>query len=1236
MVNKKKNRRQQRQSQRQRQETSSDGTRSTTTRTQQPPSRMGNQPVVGGDEGGAFDEPVSRSASYSDDGDTTVSEGEPPRLNLSRRVVAPPPEQHTQQSAPQQQQQHQHRTNVVAELSERFLLSKKTEPSSSLLLLQHSPSGASLLPTDEPTTRTCSPTPSCCYSEEGQEVVVSGTDGVLQQATGDLSSIDTTGADVNLELTTTTGSPPLSSLHHNRFLEEKKDEDLGFASSASLSSSRNDHPSSEDEEDDDENDDDGAPMKDLQDGGDDHHTDRHSGLMGSPYPHGSLLEGSPDDSGFFTASQSSDVTTARPSSLLEGPEEPLLAPSAEELALSSSHSLPHLDDDDGSSSDVEAAADNDCTPRTRPASNTSSSSSAARVRIRRRSDYDSVVSTLQSNSHFALARGRLERHSLTGASPPTSPDKSPPDSKSTHPTLENRYRSPHKSLALETTVDTVCTSMTEEDEFEPTIVPREPINNGPLLTVVDTPQDGPPLTADSAVSVDSVTAHLAVTEKTPVRDDAIDCHHSAVTDTASVLDDAIDQATSLQHVEGEIPNTPLPARVTDVTVSRSDAHEASVPLPTAESIAAVETTDESSAKPSSVEAARRAQGLSAEFRESVSSVSSESPLCPSSTQGSIDARESRTTTVELAHSESLASDISEMKDGPDVETRLSETKPIVPDERLKPDAPDEAPDETNHDQRLEESHPQDHSGPDSFSAAEQFQLSESYSSDQIPTNPIESEITDSPEKTAASREAQDLSLPDLNHEPKSKRETPLFDQPTPHEQRDGTAHPSGFQICPSTDDATREGDIDALHSSFSSAAATQPALLDIDAATAAASAVLKGDTPKADKQHESPKFVKTILGSPTLAERKAALYTPRRSGKRDPTAVLQLAERPASMFTNLVAIESEDDEDCDVHDASSVTPRQLERTLTLGGGSRSVTSCASRSLASEHESPPNSPGPAPLRKSEVRVKGPTISLREGLRRIDSAPIGTVISKECGEGASVTSLPTPGPSSSPIIFRTPLSISKRQPTEPKRMSDLIRLDVWSRNPSVVETALEALSHYAADDKNHGTMARTGALLAIVRAMETHVDHSGIQVQACRCLEKLALDHDNELAIGEVGGIEAILGAMMSHSENSLVQEAAWAALWNLTCGNADHQMVVDAAGGIEVLVQCMMRHSDHPDVQKNACGTLANLCLDNEERLTALAEADGFVAISMALQKHWRNPDVRNEASYALTDRKSVV
>jgi hypothetical protein len=150
------------------------------------------------------------------------------------------------------------------------------------------------------------------------------------------------------------------------------------------------------------------------------------------------------------------------------------------------------------------------------------------------------------------------------------------------------------------------------------------------------------------------------------------------------------------------------------------------------------------------------------------------------------------------------------------------------------------------------------------------------------------------------------------------------------------------------------------------------------------------------------------------------------------------------------------------------------------------------------------------------------------------------------------------------------------------------------------------------------------------MERLTDHTDIQVSACRALEKLALDADNETAIADVGGVEAILAAMMANFVNESVHEAAWGALWNLSCRNADSVMTVDTAGGMEAIIAAMQHHVGNPAIQRNACGTLANMCISNDARRAALAKAGGFVAIATALQRHWNDPDVKNEASYAMT------
>ena len=204
--------------------------------------------------------------------------------------------------------------------------------------------------------------------------------------------------------------------------------------------------------------------------------------------------------------------------------------------------------------------------------------------------------------------------------------------------------------------------------------------------------------------------------------------------------------------------------------------------------------------------------------------------------------------------------------------------------------------------------------------------------------------------------------------------------------------------------------------------------------------------------------------------------------------------------------------------------------------------------------------------------------------------------------------------------------------PRRsISDIIRHDLWNPNETIVEQALQQLVEKASIHNSYrNAIARAGGILAIIRAMEQHMNHVGIQIASCMALEKLAIDTENELAIGEVGGIEAILSAMMAHYTNGKVQEAAWSALWNCTCGNACDTMTIDTTpGGMTAVISCMKQHVDNVTVQVSACNTIMNLCYDNNERIQLLMEADGFGAIVQAIQTHCNNEVVKNEMSYIL-------
>mmetsp|Transcript_6154 Transcript_6154/g.12653 ORF Transcript_6154/g.12653 Transcript_6154/m.12653 type:complete len:826 (+) Transcript_6154:394-2871(+) len=211
------------------------------------------------------------------------------------------------------------------------------------------------------------------------------------------------------------------------------------------------------------------------------------------------------------------------------------------------------------------------------------------------------------------------------------------------------------------------------------------------------------------------------------------------------------------------------------------------------------------------------------------------------------------------------------------------------------------------------------------------------------------------------------------------------------------------------------------------------------------------------------------------------------------------------------------------------------------------------------------------------------------------------------------------------------IHSKHPTQENAAADLVRTDLWSKDESVVHNALMVITKEAAgSDKSRSLIARTGGLFAVVKAMETHSTSAEVQISGCQALEKLALDSDNEIAIEQVGGIETILAAMMSHFENSTVHEAAWAALWNLTCSNASKELTLDADGGMNAILSAQRAHMNSPEVQKNACGALSNLCQNNPKRMEAFAEADGFVVVATAMQKYWSLKDVRGEACHAMT------
>ncbi len=194
---------------------------------------------------------------------------------------------------------------------------------------------------------------------------------------------------------------------------------------------------------------------------------------------------------------------------------------------------------------------------------------------------------------------------------------------------------------------------------------------------------------------------------------------------------------------------------------------------------------------------------------------------------------------------------------------------------------------------------------------------------------------------------------------------------------------------------------------------------------------------------------------------------------------------------------------------------------------------------------------------------------------------------------------------------------------KRISDILRKDIWSRDAKVVQEALESIvSEASRGQKSRAKISQFGGVMGIVRAMESHRDAEYVQIAGCNALDRLALDPETQVVIGEMGGISIILDAMKAFAASEDVHQVACAALANVTRhrGSTD-----EVEGAVQILCASMSYHANNMLVQAKAFGAIANICMDNKDRLQELSDTGGMLAMTMALQQPWPNKAEKHEA-----------
>ena len=143
-----------------------------------------------------------------------------------------------------------------------------------------------------------------------------------------------------------------------------------------------------------------------------------------------------------------------------------------------------------------------------------------------------------------------------------------------------------------------------------------------------------------------------------------------------------------------------------------------------------------------------------------------------------------------------------------------------------------------------------------------------------------------------------------------------------------------------------------------------------------------------------------------------------------------------------------------------------------------------------------------------------------------------------------------------------------------------------------------------------------ILPVIKAMQEHADHAGIQAQACITLSIIAQVHPkNQDDIVNADGLVAISMTMNSFEKDALCQSHACGAVMNLAWDNVNVKTAIVESGIVSSIVGAMNDFSDDIGVQREACGALTNLSQSTKELRNEMKQEGCMEALEAALKMH---------------------
>ncbi|CAK8673061.1 unnamed protein product [Clavelina lepadiformis] len=152
--------------------------------------------------------------------------------------------------------------------------------------------------------------------------------------------------------------------------------------------------------------------------------------------------------------------------------------------------------------------------------------------------------------------------------------------------------------------------------------------------------------------------------------------------------------------------------------------------------------------------------------------------------------------------------------------------------------------------------------------------------------------------------------------------------------------------------------------------------------------------------------------------------------------------------------------------------------------------------------------------------------------------------------------------------------------------------------------------------------------LMNIMETHIESSHIQLQACKILLNLIENNEaTERIFYTKEFIKPVLFAMRSHPTSAELQASACSLIIVLS-GDEEAADIIGQLGGLQDVLSAMRQFPNDPSICSNCCGALWSLSI-NESNAKIVTEEKGIHDVCNALQTHINTPSVIETACSAI-------